>query len=145
MKNDTRLKPYRKYGIDDFKEAIKGCMGNKSLIRRRLGCSSQTLYVYLRRYPELEELVKLEREIYKDELIDIARLKLRSALLEGRPYAVCLVLRTLGSMDGFHTSPDSKRDNSDSPYVLNVTCGTELQKVSTVESHNKRAYKTLKP
>jgi len=124
MKNDSLSKRSQKYTLDDFKEAIRGCAGNKSLVRRRLGCSSQTLYVYLRMYPELEELIKHEREIYKDDLVDIARLKLRSALLEGSPYAICLVLRTIGRADGFHSSPDTKRDNSDSPYVLNVTFET---------------------
>lgn len=115
-----------KYSVDEFKEAIKGCNGNKALVRRRLKCSSQTLYVYLEKHPELNRLIESERDYYKDDLLDIARTKLFKDVLAGKPYAITLAIRTLGKEEGFSERTElTSPKGGDTPFQLNVTIETD--------------------
>ena len=114
-----------KYTVSDFKEAIKDCNGNKSLVRRRLKCSSQTLYVYLEKYPELKRLIEIEGDYYKSSLLDLARVKLYKDVLAGKPYAITLVIRTLGKDEGFAERKELTTPDGQQPFQLNVTIETD--------------------
>lgn len=121
-----KTKTYSKYSIEDFKVAIKNSNGNKSLVRRRLNCSSQTVYVYLNKYPELKKLLEIEKDYYKEDLLDIARVKLYKDVLAGKPYAISLAIRTLGKSEGFAqrqelTTPERKK----APFDLTVNFKTD--------------------
>jgi hypothetical protein len=67
------------------------------LAAKRLGCSHTTVYNYIGKYAS----VKREFEFQRGEMLDAAELKLREAILEGKPWALQFALRTIGRDRGY--------------------------------------------
>lgn len=80
-----------------FRLAVDGSKGIISVIARRLGCSRQTVYNYMERYPEFKELIDDERE----EIIDLAEFKLLKHVNAGELRAILFVLESLGKNRGW--------------------------------------------
>lgn len=78
-------------------EALIASKGLISLAARRLGCSRQTIYNRAKRVQKVQQAIDDARE----ELVDIAELKLRDKIMDGEAWAVSLVLRTLGRNRGY--------------------------------------------
>lgn len=85
-----------KYTADEVIDAIR--RGHTaSGASRLLGCVPQTVNNYAARMPTVAAELKEQRR----QLIDLAELSLRKAVLEGQPWAVALVLKTIGKGEGY--------------------------------------------
>jgi hypothetical protein len=62
-----------------------------------LGCHSDTVRNYARRYPTVKAALTSERR----DLFDLAENSLRRAVLNGESWAVSMVIKTLGKDDGY--------------------------------------------
>jgi hypothetical protein len=86
-----------KYSVHTVIEALRTHHGLLVLAADALGCSRQTLYNYAERYPEVAEVLDEERQRF----IDLAEQGLYDHLEERSPWAIALVLRTLGRHRGY--------------------------------------------
>jgi hypothetical protein len=78
--------------------ALRSHHGLLSLAADALGCSRSTVYRYVEAYPEVAAVVAEERE----RLVDMAEDALHFHLQERAPWAIALVLRTLGRRRGYY-------------------------------------------
>jgi hypothetical protein len=92
----------RRLRQDDAIFAIRQCLGNLSDASERLGVSRQTLYTFAKTYPKVQEAIDEAREI----VVDKAEKALVTCLEERQPWAIALVLKTLGKWRGYITPKD---------------------------------------
>ena len=78
-------------------EAVKKNGGAVYLAARELGCAPNTIYNRMKKTPALKQAV----EDARGEVVDYAEQKLRLAILNGEPWAIALVLKTLGKKRGY--------------------------------------------
>ena len=94
-------KPYgtkpERYTVEQVAAALKETKGLVYLAAKRLGCCSETVIAYKNRYPELAAAANEAR----GEMVDVAQAGLYKALLEGKGWAICFTLKTLGRDRGF--------------------------------------------
>lgn len=88
---------WRRYSTKEIIDALQSTNGLVSLAARRLNCSPEIIYRRMRKDPSVADAVRSARE----ELVDLAEMQLRSAVLSGKPWAVTLVLKTLGRHRGY--------------------------------------------
>ena len=69
------------------------CVGAGQL----LGCSAVTVRNYANKYPTVKQALQGKRR----ELVDLAEMSLRRAIVNGEGWAVALTLKTLGKDDGY--------------------------------------------
>jgi hypothetical protein len=86
-----------KYAIGKVIEALRRHHGLLVLTADELGCSRQTLYNYAERYPVVAAVLAEERERF----VDLAEQGLYHHLEEKSPWAIALVLKTLGRERGY--------------------------------------------
>lgn len=82
---------------DRIIECLRETNGLISLAAKRVPCSQTTIYARAR-------AVKAVRQVINEcrgELVDLGELSLRKAVLSGEPWAVGLVLKTLGKQRGY--------------------------------------------
>lgn len=87
----------KKYTVAQIEEALRQTMGAITLAAERLGASYNTVRRYVDRSPNLQKLI----EHYRERRVDKAELKLEQALTNGEPWAISLVLKTLGRNRGY--------------------------------------------
>ncbi len=78
-------------------DAVNSVNGMVYLAARKIGCNPQTIYNRMKKVPAIREAVENAR----GELVDIAEQKLRAAVINGEPWAVAMVLKTLGKSRGY--------------------------------------------
>jgi alanine-alpha-ketoisovalerate/valine-pyruvate aminotransferase len=78
-------------------EAVKSMNGMVYLAARQLGCTPQAIYKRMEKSATIREAVDDSR----GEMVDISEQKLRAAVMNGEPWAVALVLKTLGKSRGY--------------------------------------------
>ena len=78
-------------------DAIKKNGGAIYLAARELGCAPNTIYNRMEKVPAMKQAV----EDARGEVVDYAEQKLRLAVLNGEPWAVAMVLKTLGKHRGY--------------------------------------------
>ncbi|MHA1344373.1 MAG: hypothetical protein ACTSQG_10320 [Promethearchaeota archaeon] len=86
-----------KITIRKFKKALDGSYGIISLIAKRMNVSREAVYKFMKKYPQTQEMVKMER----DKIVDIAETKLFKKIQEGEWKAIEFTLRNLGSERGY--------------------------------------------
>ena len=91
-------------------DALRDVNGMVYLAARKLGCAPNTIYNRMAKSGNIKDAV----ENYRGELVDLSEQKLRQAVLSGEPWAVALVLKTLGKKRGYVerqeiTGEDGKR------------------------------------
>jgi alanine-alpha-ketoisovalerate/valine-pyruvate aminotransferase len=86
-----------KYKNADIIAALESVNGMIYLAARKLGCAPKTIY----RRMAKSEIIREAVEDSRGELIDISEQKLRQAVLNGEPWAVAMVLKTLGKKRGY--------------------------------------------
>jgi hypothetical protein len=85
-----------KYTLDQALEAAhKGI--TKAGAARVLGCARSTIVHYCKRWKTLEEAFQDKQE----ELVDLAEMALRGAVLKSEPWSIAFTLRTLGRKRGY--------------------------------------------
>lgn len=85
------------YRVQDVAAALRETKGMIYLAAKILGCEPKTIYNHLERHPSLRTIITQER----GEFVDIGELKLYQAVQSGQPWAVSLLLRTLGKDRGY--------------------------------------------
>jgi hypothetical protein len=67
------------------------------LAARKIGCSAQTIYNRMKS----NATIRAACDNARGELIDISEQKLRLAVMNGEPWAVAMVLKTIGKSRGY--------------------------------------------
>jgi alanine-alpha-ketoisovalerate/valine-pyruvate aminotransferase len=78
-------------------EAVKSMNGMIYLAARQLCCTPQAIYNRMAKSATIREAVDDSR----GEMVDISEQKLRAAVMNGEPWAVAMVLKTLGKSRGY--------------------------------------------
>jgi len=78
-------------------DAVNSVNGMVYLAARKIGCNPQTIYNRMGKVPAIREAVENAR----GEMVDISEQKLRAAVMNGEPWAVAMVLKTLGKSRGY--------------------------------------------
>lgn len=82
-------------------ERIIACLretnGLISLAAKRVPCSPTTIRTRARQVQAVQTAI----DDYRDELVDLGELALRAAVVDREPWAVALVLKTLGRARGY--------------------------------------------
>lgn len=86
-----------KFTTEQIINALRETNGLVSLAARRLGCSAMTIYRRAKKTQAIQQAIDDSR----GELVDQAELALRASVLNKQPWAVSLVLRTLGKDRGY--------------------------------------------
>jgi len=86
-----------KISDEEIEEKLYKCLGNISMTARTVDMSRQWLKERIDRSPRLTFVLKDAREA----IIDIAEIKLVSAIESGEPWAVAMVLKTIGKSRGY--------------------------------------------
>lgn len=86
-----------KFSNQQIVDAVSSVNGMVYLAARKLGCNPQTIYNRMAKSPTIREAVDNAR----GELIDISEQKLRGSVMNGEPWAVAMVLKTLGKSRGY--------------------------------------------
>jgi hypothetical protein len=96
-----------RYAVNQVITALRANHGLLVLAADELQCSRSTIYSYVQRYPDVAEVLAGERE----RLIDLAEQGLYYHLTERSPWAIALVLKTLGKGRGY----EDKRPITEAP------------------------------
>jgi len=88
---------FREYSTDEIISAIHATNGMIAIAAQTLGCSRDTIYKRMKKYPEIKAAVDEAREY----MVDLAESKLRLAILNGEPWAIALALKTIGKHRGY--------------------------------------------
>jgi hypothetical protein len=86
----------QRYKVEQVIDAIERGMTPYGAARM-LGCHPDTVRNYTDRYPTVKRALLSKRK----ELVDLAELGLRGALLDNAPWAIAFTLRTLGRDYGY--------------------------------------------
>ena len=89
----ARTERYTAQEVIDALEKGYTCVGAGQL----LGCSAETIRNYANKYPTVKVALKAKRR----ELVDLAEMSLRRAIVGGEGWAVALTLKTLGRDEGY--------------------------------------------
>lgn len=87
----------RLYSNEQIIAALKATNGLVLLAAERLGADPDTIYTRAKSSQAIAKVIRYQRA----QLVDLSELKLRSAILNGQPWAVSLVLKTLGKDRGY--------------------------------------------
>jgi len=87
----------RRYTTQEIIDALKATNGLVSLAAKRLGCTAQTIYNRAKRVKAVQEAIDEARA----EIVDLAELGLRAAVVDREPWALALVVKTLGRDRGY--------------------------------------------
>lgn len=90
-------KTARRLNVELVQRQLVASTGNVSHAARVLGVTRNTLYDYIRRYPELAEILSDTRE----SIVDAAENALLSAVIDKQSWAVCFTLKTIGRHRGY--------------------------------------------
>jgi len=103
------------YSTEQIIEALRATNGLVSLAARQLGCVPGTIYNRAKNTKSVQQAI----DDCRDELIDHAELALRSAVLDKEPWAVGLVLKTLGKNRGYVERQEITGSKDAPLYVVN--------------------------
>lgn len=87
----------RRHTQAEIIQTLKQTKGLVTLAAARLGISPQAIYKRAKKSPAIQEAIDASR----DELIDQAELGLRNAVAQQQPWAIALVLNTIGKNRGY--------------------------------------------
>jgi len=89
---------------------------------RVLGCSYMTIVRYAKRYKSVEEALDIKRR----ELVDLAEMGLRGAVLREEPWAIAFALKTLGKDQGYTERSEHLHQEADSTVTFRVVFAEDL-------------------
>src|SRR5262245_38218373 len=102
------------YTDEDIVAALRSSHGLVYLAAKRLGCRPATIYDRAKVSPPVAECIADQR----GELIDVAEQKLFAAVRRGQPWAIGMVLKTLGRDRGYVERTESRiGGDKDAPPV----------------------------
>ena len=86
-----------KYTNDIIRAALKETKGMVYLAARQIGCTPETIYLRMKRSPELAAL----HTALHGEVGDVAELRLYKAIQDGEHWAIAFYLKTKGRHRGY--------------------------------------------
>jgi hypothetical protein len=89
-------RPHR-YKADEVSKALKDAQGLVSVAARALGCRTQTIYNYMKKYKSVERARFESRE----QLLDLAEAKLFEQIKDGNMTGIIFALKTVGKHRGY--------------------------------------------
>lgn len=89
----ARTERYTAQEVIDAIEKGYTCLGAAQLLQ----CNAETVRNYAKRYPSVHTALHAKRR----ELVDLAEMSLRRAIVNGEGWAVAMTLKTLGKDDGY--------------------------------------------
>lgn len=104
----------RKYSDEQMIAALRETKGMVYLAAERIGCEADTIYLRAKVSPEVAEVMKHER----GKVIDVAEMKLYTAIMNAEPWAIQMALRCLGKDRGYFEKQEIDSTNRN---ILNVT------------------------
>lgn len=107
----------RKYKTQDIIEAVKKYNGLIYLAAKSLGCGSDVIYDRMKTEPEIKQIV----DDCRATLVDLSEHKLKDAIMNGEPWALAMVLKTLGRERGYADKVDV---NGTGEIVVRVVHGS---------------------
>lgn len=87
----------QRLSVKRITDALARNRGMVAVAARNLGCSRQTIYEWMERYPELKDVLAEEREV----MTDVAELSLYKQVQAGEGWAVKYYLSTQGKGRGY--------------------------------------------
>ncbi len=108
-------------------EAIRHEHGLISQVADRLRCSRQTVYNFAQRHPAIAQALDDERE----RLVDLAEQGLYHHLQENSPWAISMVLRTLGKSRGYGDKPVDPRTDTPRDMRQEIEDSPEWREIRT--------------
>ncbi len=87
----------RHYKSEEIIAALEMSKGLVSVAAKALGCSPRTIYARAKQVRAVQEAIDVPRL----ELVDMAEIGLRDHLRNKQPWAIALVLKTLGKERGY--------------------------------------------
>lgn len=94
---DEEPKGHHQYSTEEIVRALTKHHGLVSLAARSLKCAPQTIRLRAKKEAAIQQAIENSRE----SLVDLAEQKLRVALNKGAPWAIALVLKTIGKARGY--------------------------------------------
>lgn len=92
-----RRKRYHVQTVELTASLLRETWGNLTAVANILGITREAVEQFITRHPELKAVVAEARRV----TVDTAKWQLRDALFAGEPWAIKLVLETLGKDEGF--------------------------------------------
>jgi predicted transcriptional regulator len=83
--------------VDEYAQALREAKGMVSIAARRLGVSRQAVNQRISKHPTLREA----RDDAREEMTDVAELRLYERIQAGEAWAVCFYLKTQGKERGY--------------------------------------------
>jgi len=102
-------------------DCLRETNGLISLAAKRVPCSQTTIYERARRVAKVQQVIDESR----GELVDLGELALRRAVVNGEPWAVALVLKTLGKGRGYVERQEVQQDGVTVLRVVYGDAGTD--------------------
>ena len=87
-----------RFKLKDILAALKRCNGQVNLASQQLGCDRDTIYARAKEHPIIRETI----DAIRDEMVDIAEVGLRKAVLDGDLDAIKFTLKTIGKHRGYY-------------------------------------------
>lgn len=99
LKKGPLSHPHRheRFTLATVEAALRKNRGMVARAARMLRYTPQTIRNYMQRHPAIAAVVAEERELF----VDVAELKLNTAVQRGEPWAVCFTLKCLGKDRGY--------------------------------------------
>ena len=115
-----------------FKKAAKGSKGIVNYISKRIGCSRNQVYEFIRKNAEAQKIIGDEREILKDDIES----KLIVKIAEGDNWALGIALKTICKDRGYAPEPEIAINvNNDNRTIL-FTEDEKKKIIKRLESNN---------
>lgn len=83
--------------------AIHKRKGKVGLIAEQMQVTTRTIYLYAKRYPNVQAAIEEARAKFDETLIDSSEMKLQTAIMAGEAWAIKFTLSTKGKERGYVT------------------------------------------
>jgi len=87
----------RRFSVKRMVDELTRTKGMVYVAAKNLGCTPQTVYNYINKYPA----IAAAKELAEGEMIDLAELGLCKAILNNEPWALQFMLKTKGRKRGY--------------------------------------------
>jgi regulatory Fis family protein len=133
--------------ITDITDALKECHGIVAHAAKKLGINKDTLYEYLKKYPELKEQLAKIREHNTQDLLDLSENAIRYSLINIKENprtgldAAKYVLDKKGKSREWHPIIDESKYSDEQLDLLNAFMAqfSSLQSARKIDNSNNNA------
>jgi len=110
------VKPQEKFTAEQVADACHKAKGLVTVAARQLNCDPMTIRNYAKRYASVRDALKEARE----GIIDLSEARLFQAIDRGEPWAISLILKTVGKDRGYVESIDQNIKGSVGHYIIDI-------------------------